>query len=119
MNPIELLYSWQPLLIAGIVIGLTQFIKASIDAKMGQESRKKNPWISRVFLPALNPLFGFIVAMVIPTRPEALIAYVDAHTTGMVQALLVYGAWGAAIGQFADYIFTKGKEARQGFRRSE
>lgn len=110
-NPIELLYSWQALLLAGLVMGLTQFIKTVIDLKISKEARKNNPVLNTLIMPALNPLFGFLIAMVIPARPEVLIEYATTHVLVQWESLLVFGAWGAAVGQFADYIFSKVKTA--------
>jgi hypothetical protein len=118
-NPLELAYAWQALLLAGIVMGLTQFIKTVIDVRMGKERRKKTPWISQVLLPALNPTLGFLGAMLIPARPEILITYVAAHCPELWQELLVFGSWGAMVGQFGDYIFSKAKDAFQGFKNKD
>jgi hypothetical protein len=49
--------------------------------------------------------------MVIPLHPETLMEYVSTHVdvNKTWQHYAVYAAWGAAVGQFSDYIFSKVK----------
>jgi hypothetical protein len=147
-NPVEIMYSWQALVIAGIASGLTQFVKTAIDLALGnkktearrpslprmagnrvpallppptikgaiqegKQHRSHIKWLDGFLLPALPPLFGFIVAAVLPVYPEALQVYIDLMTEKQVLAVgmawTITGPWGAACGQLADYVVSKAK----------
>lgn len=110
MNPLDLFYSWQALILAAAVSATVQFIKVVIDTKMGVTRRQANVWLNRVALPGLGLVIGAIYANIIPLRPEVLIQYNTEHLTKSWEVLMSYGAWGAAVGQFADYVFTKLKK---------
>ena len=110
MNPIEIFYCWQALVHALMVYMLTQLVKTAITKQLGPWCNKKPNrtwWVKRVILPAVPPILGFLGAASIPLRPDVLIEYVNTHSIPAHQASLVYGAWGAAVGQFADYIYSK------------
>lgn len=128
MSPLDLLYSWQALMVAIVATGITQLLKTILDvtlgkaapestpgikemAKVGMDKRKSNVVVNRFVLPMAPILVGFIYAMLVPIRPEALIEYVTAHVPEVWQQYLVFGSWGAACGQFADYGFSKVKSA--------
>lgn len=121
-NPLELLYSWQAMLVAVAATGITQLVKTLIDvlwgrstspanvaesAKAGAEARKRGILINRFILP-MTPIFvGAFMAMVVPIRPDPVIAYVVTHGISGVGKFMVYAAWGAACGQFASHLFDK------------
>jgi hypothetical protein len=131
MNPLELLYSWQALLIAIAATGITQLVKTVIDVawghkdaeptptmkdakRVGEALRKRNLIINRLVLPMTPIWTGALMAVLIPIRPEAIITYIaEQHIEGAGR-LLVFAAWGAACGQFADYGFNKVKAALKG-----
>lgn len=124
MNPLELLYSWQALLIAVAATGITQLVKTVIDIawghkdaeptpttkdakRVGEARRKRSVIVNRLVLPMTPIWTGALMAVLIPIRPEAITEYVEAqHIEGWAR-LLVFAAWGAACGQFADYGFNK------------
>ncbi len=107
MGPIDIFLGWQPLLIAGIAYMLTQLIKTTTDSVMGESKRKANKIVTRLVLPSVPPLLGACAAMLIPAYPESIVAYVSDNSLSATSALLIYGAWGAACGQFADYLYSK------------
>lgn len=136
MNPIEILYSWQALLVAITASGLTQLIKTIYDiskgrqvlkktstpppaptekpdpvkpAAIGKEVRQSNVWLNRIVLPTIPIVIGALIGAFIPLRPEVLIEYVEGHVDGWYTQAFVYSIWGAACGQFADYTFSKAK----------
>lgn len=112
-NPISIFFCWQSLVLALVVSGVVQFIKASLDAKMGEEKRKANKFLTRVFLPFLGLFLGALLANAMPIRPDVLIDYIKLHRESWEYpdwgVWSTYAGWGAAVGQFADYAFTKVK----------
>jgi hypothetical protein len=136
MNPLELLYSWQALLIAIAATGITQLVKTVIDIAWGRKDvespstvkdakrageilRKRNLIINRLVLPMTPIWTGALMAVLVPIRPEAIITYITEQNIEGAGRLLVFAAWGAACGQFADYGFNKVKAVLQGTSRSE
>lgn len=122
MNPIDVFYSWQSLLLAVAVSGIVQAVKTGIDTvygtsparrstdlpsvkahHVGKEIRKSNALITRGLLPLLPILIGAVLAMLVPLRPDILTAYAEGKGGGRDWS--IYALWGAAIGQFADYIY--------------
>lgn len=118
MNPLDLIYCWQALLVAVACVGVTQLIKTVIDATMGKERRRNSVVLTRFVLPMAPIVIGVIVAVLVPVRPEVLIDYVQARVTNTWGELSTYALWGGACGQFADYIFTKVKAAFVDVRES-
>lgn len=128
MGPLELLYCWQALIIAIAATGFTQLLKTVIDVTwghvnaaptptmkakktVGADLRRSNKVLNRILLPMMPILFGFLMAVVVPVRPDLLLSYVSEHHIEGFGRLLLFGAWGAACGQFADYGFSKVKAA--------
>lgn len=122
MNPIDVFYSWQSLLLAVAVSGIVQAVKTGIDTvygtssarrssdapgtkahHVGKELRKSNALITRGLLPLLPILIGAVLAVLVPLHPEILTAYAEGKGGG--RDWTIYALWGAAIGQFADYIY--------------
>lgn len=129
VNPLEILYCWQSLLVASAAVGLTQLVKTAYDVyrgrkapidtdtigdarRVGKSVRKAegSVLVNRVILPGCPILFGVLSALVIPARPDPIMAYVTAHHLSVFSAMSIYAGWGAACGQFADYIFTRAKK---------
>jgi len=124
MNPIEVLYCWQALLIAGLAAAMTQVVKTLYDIRRGKRSvietptvkeavkvgkmlRKDNDTIiDRVVLPACPIVFGACLAAIIPARPDVIMAYITTHHVG-TSAIFIYMGWGAACGQVADHVVGK------------
>jgi hypothetical protein len=106
-GPLEMMYSWQALLCACAVVGLTKLVTAAVDVQLGIERRKSNRWLSIVILPSVTVVFGLFYAMLIPLRPETLDSYVSAKVESHAIQLLCYGAWGAACGQFATTLYDR------------
>ena len=126
MGPIEVLYCWQSLLCALTAGGATQLVKTVIDIwwghvapaatptvkdKMntGRDLRQNTVIVNRLVLPMVPVLVGAIYSIVVPARPDTLTAYVAAHVAGWT-GYLIYAAWGAACGQFSDYVVSKAKD---------
>lgn len=121
LNPIDVLYCWQTLMMASVIVGLTQSFKASIEAFLtyknkdaglsGKELRARVKMLDSVLLPLFPLMSGALIGAFIPLRPEVLTTYVNQHASGSHGA---YALWGAAVGQFADYIFQHGKRMFRG-----
>lgn len=124
MGPLEILLSWQALLVVVGATGLTQLVKTIYDVRKGQASPVDTPTlrsaakvgkgsrsmlVDRFVLPMCPIVFGACLAMLIPARPDPIMEYVKLHEIGK-SALLIYAAWGAVCGQFADYLFSKFKK---------
>lgn len=110
MDPLQLIYSWQAIMIAAVASGLTQLAKTIMDIWVGKDKRQNSVVLTRIALPIMPIAFGALSALIIPVRPDFLTQYVEAHTTG-TGALITYAIWGGAIcGQFADYVFSKFKD---------
>lgn len=125
MDPLSIVYSWQALLIALTASALTQFVKRCVDIligiqdnndgtlslleRAGAELRKDSVVIQGIVMPALPLLFGAVAAIILPVRPEVLMEYAAKYVHDQNQVYLIYAAWGAACGQFCDYVFTKVK----------
>lgn len=150
MNPIEILYSWQAVLIAVAATGITQLVKTLVDiwwgsrvlkrastpppaaepkpitppagpyrtptppavkpsaVAVGKEQRKRSVIINRLVLPMTPIVVGALFAVLVPARPEVIMEYVTTHEVGWTK-YLIFAAWGAACGQFADYLWSKVK----------
>lgn len=123
MNPIDVFYSWQSLLLAVAVSGIVQAVKTGIDTvygtsparrstdapgtkalQVGKALRKSNALITRGLLPLLPILIGALLAVIVPLRPDILTNYAEDKSGGS-RDWTIYALWGAAIGQFADYIY--------------
>jgi hypothetical protein len=128
MGPLELLYSWQALLVAVAATGVTQLVKTILDVAwghvdttptptmkdakvVGAELRRRSIILNRFVMPMTPILTGAVMAMVVPIRPDQLLEYITTHHIAGTGAMLVYASWGAACGQFADYGFSKVKAA--------
>lgn len=119
MGPLDVFLGWQALLTAVIAAMLMQLVKALIDlghapaggtgTKIadGREVRRQSRILTRVILPALPPLIGAALALVLPL-PESLAEYVASADPWWL-ALAARAAWGAACGQFSDYLYSKVK----------
>lgn len=120
MNPIDVFYSWQSLVLAIAVAGTVQAIKKGIDTiygvaparrqsktskahVVGREIRKSNLLLTRGLLPLLPLLMGALLASTVPLHPDILAVYAEGK--GGNRDWTIYALWGAAIGQFADYLY--------------
>lgn len=108
MGPLELIYSWQALLLALMVCGITHTTKTLLDYFLGKEARKENVFVTRILLPSVAVVSGIVLAIVVPLRPEVLLNYADQYDLNWTR-YLVYGSWGGACGQFCDYFYSKVK----------
>lgn len=116
MNPMDVIYAWQSLVLAVVIVGLTQGLKTTIEAvlimrnkgtkKTGKELRGDIILIDKAILPLFPLITGAVLAVLVPLRPEALATYVTDHAHGSKWA---YAMWGAVIGQFADYLYQRAK----------
>jgi len=121
VNPIDVFYSWQSLLLAVAVSGIVQSIKTGIDTvygvsparrstdapgtkahHVGKELRKNNLLLTRGLLPLLPIIIGAVLAVLVPLRPDILTTYAEGKGGSDWS---IYALWGAAFGQFADYIY--------------
>ena len=118
MNPLEILYSWQSLVLAIVIAGITQSVKHGVDTylesrqgdtpnkKTGREIRQQNSLVNNTLLPLFPLVLGSLFGVFLPIQPEPLVLYVATHHSSSA----VYAMWGASVGQFADYIFQRAKQ---------
>jgi hypothetical protein len=107
-RPLEILFSWQALLVAITVAGLVRFIKAIIDAVKGSEWRKARKWIELFLLPSLAVFLGALTAVIVPLHPDVMTEYLDKVPEAQQWAIpAVYALWGAACGQFSSYTYDR------------
>lgn len=106
-NPIEIFYCWQALVVALMVYMLTQLVKTILPIVYNPKTEKGKTLLKRAIMPSIPPILGFLGSALLPLHPEVLNAYVDANVHVWVEKALIFGAWGAAVGQFADYIYSK------------
>ena len=111
MNGLDLLYSWQSLFLAVIIATMTQSFKRLVETLIdkghgGGEARRKASVLNTVLLPLFPLSLGALCGWLLPLRPEHLVQYVaETHSSS-----LVYVMWGASVGQFADYLYQRGKK---------
>lgn len=116
MGPLDVFIGWQPLLLAVVIYMLTQFVKSVIDATYGKERRRDNAVLNRLVMPSLPPLIGGLLAAFVPIHPQSIIDFVTSNEMSWWGTHLVFAIWGAACGQFADYLYTKVKKLFEDFR---
>lgn len=105
LGPLEILYSWQSVLLAIVITTLTQGAKALIDVKFGGTySRRRSKVIGRLVLPAIPLVFGALLGMLVPLRPDVLTTYIATHQS---YALAIGACYGVSVGQFADYLYQR------------
>jgi hypothetical protein len=119
-GPLSVLYCWQSVLLAIGVSALSHGFKALLDVAVGgQERRRRHLILHRLVLPATPIILGAVGAVVVPLHPEALIAYVQLHALTGVQAALVHAGYGAAVGQFADYVWHRFSGVRSDMQQKQ
>jgi hypothetical protein len=106
LGPLAILYCWQSCVLAlGVTTG-THGVKHLIDYLLGgKEERKKRLFFNSIVLPATPIILGAGLAVLVPLWPEALIEYLKAHSIEGWKAKMAYAGYGAAVGQFADYVW--------------
>lgn len=108
MNPIEIFYCWQALIVTVIVYMLTQLVKVILNSRAYfKVNANRQWWLKRVILPGVPPLLGFITAASLPLHPDVMVAFFAEHAAPAAAITASYGAWGAAVGQFTDYLYSK------------
>lgn len=112
MGPVEILYNWQSILLAVAVSAAVQGIKRTLDMALGgKDKRKAVRWVTEVVLPLMPLFIGAIGAILVPLHPEKLTEYVTAHAN--VKPWVAFGAWGAAVGQFSDYLYQRARSVME------
>jgi hypothetical protein len=108
LGPLAILYCWQSCVLAfGVTTG-THGVKALIDFLLGgKEERRKRLFFNSIVLPATPIILGALLAIIIPLWPETLIEYLKAHSLSGWKAKMAYAGYGAAVGQFADYVWCR------------
>jgi hypothetical protein len=108
LGPIEILYNWQSVLLAVGVSAAVQGVKRALDIALGgKDKRKAVRLVTQVLLPLLPLLLGSLGAILVPLHPEKLTEYVTSHAN--VKPWVAFGAWGAAVGQFSDYLYQRAR----------
>jgi hypothetical protein len=108
VNPIEVFYSWQVIVAAACIYGVTQLTKVALQIYAGawfEKTARRKLVLKRLLLPLVPPLVGFLYGIAIPLHPDALVAYLASARPE--HGTLILGAWGVAVGQFADYLYSK------------
>ncbi len=125
VNPIEVIWCWQALLVALTAAGMTQFIKAATDAAhgkavptptptlkdmvaVGKARREENVVLNRVIMPSVPVFIGALIAVIVPMRSDIVAAYA-LKTAESWDDYLIFAIWGGTCGMFADYAVTKAK----------
>jgi len=105
LGPLEILYSWQSVLLAIMITTLTHGVKALIDVKFGgTAARRRSKSMGKLVLPAIPLVLGAVLGILIPLRPDVLMAYIAQHN---VNSWAIGACYGIAVGQFADYIYQR------------
>lgn len=109
MNPLDMFYSWQSVVMAAVVAGATQVFKTTLTGAVAP-AVARHPLVKQVVVPAFPPVLGVILSVLVPVHPEALDAFVRAQGGGVG----VYALWGAALGVFSDYLYQRVKSVSAG-----
>lgn len=108
LGPLAVFYGWQSVVLAILVSMLTAGVKRGLDAAMGgAEKRKASLPVSQLLLPATPIIIGALVAVLVPVHPEVLTDYVAAKAFTGFKAYAVLAAYGACVGQFSDYLWSR------------
>ncbi len=101
----ELFLSWPAGLCAVVCSMVVQGVKSIVDARYPKISagplvksvdRPRGPAVE--VLPTLPIVIGIAYGGLVPLRPEAVIAHVDAHETGELGRAIAFAVWGGAGG---------------------
>jgi branched-subunit amino acid transport protein AzlD len=104
----DIIFSWQALLLAVICVVVMMAVKRLLDYVW--KNRKKNRFMTRIGMPLIHGVVGFLGGVLVPFRPETVIAYVVEHNTGH-WVWIAYGFWGLIVGGLAgDVLYTKFKK---------
>lgn len=104
---ITVVFGLEGLVIGVGVYGIVQFLKSILDVAMGgRVTRRRNRVLTRIVLPALGPVVGALLAF-IPFHPTLLVDMVADRSMGWPESQFVFSLWGATIGGFADYLYSK------------
>ena len=121
MNPLDTIFSWQALLVAALASLGTEAGKRLLDymladrweslrsaLRQGADVRRQVPAVQWL-LPLFPVLLGLGLGLLLPIRPEVLVAYYEVDPT-LKNELALYGAWGAACGALGDYLHERVRE---------
>jgi hypothetical protein len=101
---LQILYCWQSLLLSVGVSVTTSSFKGAILLQAGPDPIRE-AWAKQVIIPMIPLILGAFAALIFPIRPDILVKEVQA--SGVAHPWLVYVAYGAAVGVFADYLFQR------------
>jgi len=124
MNPIEILYCWQAVVVAVVATLTTTLIKSIIDvvwgktapeptpgvkemAKIGMMKRKGTLVLNRIVIPGIPIVAGALFSSFVPLHPDVIVEYVSTNGIEGIGKTAIFAGWGAGCGQFADYTWTK------------
>lgn len=118
LGPLSIFICWQSLAMALVITLMTHGVKRAVDVILGgAEVRKNKAWIQQLLLPATPIIFGVVLAIVVPLRPEALDTYITEKAFKGPHLFGVLAVYGACLGQFADYIWSRISATVDGFTR--
>lgn len=108
MGPLEMLYGWEAMLCAIACIGISQLVKTILEVTVD----KPWPiWVKRLVLPMTPILVGALYAMAVPFLPPPILEwFAENGDIPLWRELLGAAAWGAACGQFANYLYDRVKK---------
>jgi len=107
-GPLSVLYCWQSVVLAVGVSTGTHGVKRLVDFQLGgKDARKSLVFFQSIFLPATPIVLGALIGAFVPLWPEALTAYIATNSLTGIKAKLVLAGYGAAVGQFADYAWSR------------
>jgi hypothetical protein len=116
-GPLSVLYCWQSVVLAVGVSTGTHGVKALVDFQLGGKgARKSQVFFQSIFLPATPIVLGALIGAFIPLWPEPLTAYIAANALTGIKAKLVLAGYGAAVGQFADYAWSRYSSLLEGVK---
>jgi hypothetical protein len=100
----DIVFSWQALVLAVLASVAMLAVKRVLD--YAWKRRKENRFMTRIGMPAIHGLVGFLAGVLVPFRPESVVAYVAEHGGGW----LSFGLWGLLVGGICgDVLYTKVK----------
>lgn len=107
-GPLSVLYCWQSIVLAVGVSTGTHGVKRLVDFQLGgKDARKSLVFFQSIFLPATPIVLGALIGAFVPLWPEPLTAYIATNALTGIKAKLVLAGYGAAVGQFADYAWSR------------
>lgn len=109
-----MLLSWQSVVLAVGASVLSQAVKKVLDIFLADgDSEKRKAWhpaITELLIPGLPILWGTLLTVLVPLRPDVLTQYVQEHGLNGLETFMVRATWGALmVGVPADWLYRRFK----------